>query len=147
MDIWHHCCSRYHLGLYTMQELSYLGIIILLSIWFRIKLTQIMTWMNKDALLLTYPPYINIWLILQFGYMRVGTLMLIINTIHSLIYRTQHWLWPIACEYLMISQDRVASTLPPMVQLGHQTWENNFQTLGLARWPRGHGNHVSQRWN
>ena len=54
-------CLWYHSGLYTMQELSYLCRFTLVSIWFRMVLTQIITWVYKDSLILTYPPNINIW--------------------------------------------------------------------------------------
>jgi hypothetical protein len=54
------------LGLYTMQELSYLSKITLLSICFRMVLTQRITWVYKDTLTLTYPPNIKNWLVFQF---------------------------------------------------------------------------------
>ena len=37
-------CFLWHLGLYTMQKLSFLGKIALVSIWFRMVLTQIIAW-------------------------------------------------------------------------------------------------------
>ena len=52
--------SLYHVGLYTMQELSYLGKSTLVSIWFSNGMTQIRTQVYKDSLTLTYPPNINI---------------------------------------------------------------------------------------
>lgn len=38
----------YHLGLYTMQETSYLGKSVLVSIWLRMTLNQMMTRVHKD---------------------------------------------------------------------------------------------------
>jgi hypothetical protein len=40
---------RYHSGLYTMQELSYLGKVTLVLIWFRMVLTQIITQVFKNS--------------------------------------------------------------------------------------------------
>lgn len=64
-----------------MQEPSNLGKIVLVSIWFRMGLTQIVTRVCKDSFKLTYPSNINIWLM----YPLVGSLMpllvLIIDTI------------------------------------------------------------------
>ena len=58
-------CYQYHSGLYTIQEPSHLGKIAQVPIWFRMLLTPIITRVYKDSLTLTYPPNINIWLILQ----------------------------------------------------------------------------------
>ena len=78
----------YPLGLYSMQELSYLDRFMIVSLWFRMKLTQIMTWVYKDFLTLTYFSHINIWWALQFWYPWVGSLipllMLIIETVIGL---------------------------------------------------------------
>ena len=52
-----------------MQESSYLGKIILVSIWSRTGLVQV----YKDSLNLTYPTNFNIRLVLQFGYTTVGS--------------------------------------------------------------------------
>ena len=47
----------------------------------------------KDSLTLTYPLNMNIWLVIQFWYLWVGSsiplLMLIIDTMHSSIYQTK----------------------------------------------------------
>ena len=62
-----------------------LGKISLVSIWFVMVITQIISRVYNDSLAaLTYPPNINIWLVLQFWYPRVGAL---IPCIH-LIYQT-----------------------------------------------------------
>ena len=62
------------------------------SIWFGIILTQTSTWVYKDSLTLTYAPNINIWLVLQFWYPWVGSLvpllLLVIDTMHLPIYQT-----------------------------------------------------------
>ena len=83
-------CFRYHLGLYTMQEPSYLGKITQVSICSRMVSTQIITWLYKYFLILTYPSNINIHLVSQFSYPWVGSLLpflvLIIDTMHSPIY-------------------------------------------------------------
>lgn len=42
-----------------MQELLYFSKIAVVSMWFRMVLTQIITKVNKDSLVLTYPPHIN----------------------------------------------------------------------------------------
>ena len=47
-----------------MQESSYLGKIILVSIWFGIGLVQIINHVYKDSLTLTYPTNFNIRLVL-----------------------------------------------------------------------------------
>ena len=49
-----------HLVIYTMQESSYLGKNALVSIWFRMVLTQIITRINIDSLTLNYPSDTNI---------------------------------------------------------------------------------------
>ena len=73
-----------------MQELSYLDKITMVSIWFEMVPTQAIIRVYIDSLTLTYPPYTNFWLVLQLAYPRVGSwvplLMLIIDTMHSLIY-------------------------------------------------------------
>ena len=80
----------FDLGLYTMQEPSYLGKDALISICYRMVLTLIMTWVYKDALTLTHPPNISIWLVLQFWYPWAGSfillLMLIIDTMHPSVF-------------------------------------------------------------
>ena len=45
----------YHVGLAIMQELSHLGNTTIVSIWFRMDLTQILTWVYIDSLTFTYP--------------------------------------------------------------------------------------------
>ena len=42
-------CFQYGLGLYTMQEPSYLNKITLLYMWYRMVVTQIITWVYKDS--------------------------------------------------------------------------------------------------
>lgn len=73
-----------------MQWPSYLGEIVLVSIWFRMVVIQITTQVYTYSLILTYSPNINIWLVLQIWYPRVGSLQLLINlviyTMHSPIY-------------------------------------------------------------
>ena len=65
----------YHSGLYAMQKPLYLGKIILVSIWVRMVLTQIITRAYKDSVTLTCSLNINMWLELQFWYWRVGSLI------------------------------------------------------------------------
>ena len=60
-DIWGYFCFQYYLDLYIMQEPSYSSKIILVSIWFRMVVTQITTRVYIDSLILRYPPNINIW--------------------------------------------------------------------------------------
>ena len=50
----------YHSRQCTTQAPSYLRIIALVSIWFRMLLTQKVSWVYKDTLTLIYPPNINI---------------------------------------------------------------------------------------
>ena len=63
----------------TMQESSYLGKIVLVSIWSRMGLVQIIDHVYEDILTLTYLPNINIRLVLQFGYPSVRSF----NTIND----------------------------------------------------------------
>ena len=88
-------CLWYHSSLYTMQELSYLCRFTLVSICYRMLLTQIITRVYKDSLTLTYPPNINIWLVLQFWYPHVGSLIplcwLLIPCIHMYTGPTLGW--------------------------------------------------------
>ena len=62
----------------------------LISICYRMVLTLIMTRVYKDALTLTHPPNISIWLVLQFWYPWAGSfillLMLIIDTMHPSVF-------------------------------------------------------------
>jgi hypothetical protein len=106
MGIWQYFCFWYRLGLYSMQEFSYLGKITLVSIWFRRVLTQIISWVYQDSFTLTYPPNISIWLALQFWDPLVG----------SLWYQYQCWLL-ILCIHLYIGP-----TLVKIVQV-HFTLE------------------------
>ena len=77
-------------SLYTRQEPSNAGKIALVSIWFRVVLTQPITRIYKDSLTLRYQSNMNIWLVSQFWYPVLGSLipalLLIINTISSPIY-------------------------------------------------------------
>jgi hypothetical protein len=85
-----------HLGLHAMQLFSYLGIIDLVSMWFR------MVWTHHnlgviDPLVLTYPLEINVCSVLLVSYPRVGSLilclMLVIDIVHSPIgLPVQDWL-------------------------------------------------------
>ena len=65
---------------------------ILVSIWSGMVLTQIITRVYEDSLTLTYPPNINIWLVLQFWYLQVGCLIPLltpcihINTRPTMVY-------------------------------------------------------------
>ena len=50
MDIWRYFGFRYHSALYIhMQEPSYLGKIVLVSVWFGTLSTQLRTWVNKAS--------------------------------------------------------------------------------------------------
>ena len=88
-----HLYFQHHSGPYTMQEPSSLGKIVQVSVWFRMFLwTPIITRVYKDSLTLTYPPNIKIWLVLQFQYPQVNTLipllMMIIDTTNSPIHQS-----------------------------------------------------------
>jgi hypothetical protein len=76
--IWWCFCLRYHLGLYTMQELSYLAEITLSSMWFRMIISQIITQAYKDSLIMTYASNIKFWLL--------------ISCIHIYTSRTLEWI-------------------------------------------------------
>jgi len=54
MGIWGRFCFQYHLGLYIIQEFSYWGKVFLVSIWFGLVLSHIITWVCKDSLILRY---------------------------------------------------------------------------------------------
>ena len=69
-------------------------------------LTQTITQVDKDSLTLTYSPNISFWLVLQFCYPCVGSLIpllvLIIDTMHSPINQTNGLLkgnWISWCEF------------------------------------------------
>jgi len=54
-----------------------------LAVWFRIVLTQMITWVYKDSLTMTYLPNINVGPVLQLWYQQVDTLTsLLIPRIH-----------------------------------------------------------------
>ena len=74
--IWRHFffCFQYHSCLYNMQDPPYRGKIAQISIWFRMVYTQIISWVYNDFLILRYPPNINIRLVLQFWYIKIGSL-------------------------------------------------------------------------
>ena len=84
---------RYRLGLKTMQEPSYQGKSCLVSIQFRMVLMQIVTWVNKCSLTLTYSPNNNISrhgnVIPMTRFFDLPLLMLIINAI--VIPNFQFW--------------------------------------------------------
>ena len=77
---------------YTMQEPSRPGRIIVVSIWFWMIFTQIINIAYKDSLTSTYSSNNNIWLVLQFWYWwyRYTILLLMLNsdTVQSLTYHT-----------------------------------------------------------
>ena len=52
-----------------MQETWYLGEIAVVSIWFRMVLTQIVTQVYKYSIILTFPPNIINWIVFQFDNM------------------------------------------------------------------------------
>ena len=84
---------RYRSGLYIIQESSYLGAIVLVSIWLGMVWTQIIAWVYKVSLTLRYPPTTYISLVLQFWYQAgrflIPLLMLVaLDTMHSPIYRS-----------------------------------------------------------
>ena len=54
--IWKFAKKKIPTGVYIMQEPSYPGHIALASIWSRMVLTQIITWVLIDTLVLRYPP-------------------------------------------------------------------------------------------
>ena len=90
MTIWRYFCSQYHLILHTMQEPSYLDKIAQVSVWFRMVLAQIWTWIYKDSLHLDIPTQCQFLTGITIWYPRIGflipLLMLIIDTMHSPIY-------------------------------------------------------------
>ena len=92
MIVWGNFYFQYYSGLYTMQEPSHLGKFALISIWFKMVLTQMFTWVYKDSLTWRYTPNIDIWLVSQFWYPRVGSLIPYLSwlliPIHSPIYRS-----------------------------------------------------------
>jgi hypothetical protein len=75
--------------LYTLQEPSYLGKIAMVLVWFRMMMTHIIARVYKDSLTFTYPPIINIWLLLWFWYPWVESLILLLVLIihtHAFTY-------------------------------------------------------------
>ena len=73
-----------------MQEFLYLGTFALVLIWFRMVLTQILTWVYEDFLTLTYPPNIKILIGITILISRLGSLIpsliLILDSVHSHVY-------------------------------------------------------------
>ena len=99
MVIWRCFCFRCLSSLHIMQELSFSDTNTLVSIWFRMVSTQIKTRVYKYSLTLTYPPNINIGVVFQFWYSRVGPLIpllltLIIDTHAFTCIPVQHWFQP-----------------------------------------------------
>ena len=86
-----------------MQEPSYQGKSPLVSTRFWMALIQVITRVYKESLTLRYPPNINIWLVLQIWYPRVGSLillwMLIVDTMHSTYILFQLWYKPVLVWY------------------------------------------------
>ena len=80
---------------YITYELAFPGYNCASINMFRMELTQIITWVYKYSLTLTYPPRINIWLILQFQYLQVNSLIPILTLVmdnHAFTYiPIQHW--------------------------------------------------------
>ena len=60
MGVGWHFCLQYHLGLYIMQEPSYLEKIALVSMWLRMGIDPNNNLGMQDSLTLTYTPNINI---------------------------------------------------------------------------------------
>ena len=96
-------CFWYHLGgIYTMQEPSYLGKSILVSMWFRMVMAPIRTHIYvKDSLILTYPSNINFlfMVLVPFWYPRIGSLIswsvMMLFHIHAFTsIVVQHWCKP-----------------------------------------------------
>ena len=73
-----------------MQEFLYLGTFALVLIWFRMVLTQILTWIYEDFFTLTYPPNIKILIGITILISGLGSLIpsliLIIDSVHSHVY-------------------------------------------------------------
>ena len=70
---WYLCFWSY-LEPYIMQEPSNLDIFTLISIWFRMVLTQTTPPVDKDYLTLTYSPNINTWVVLHQNLIPIGRL-------------------------------------------------------------------------
>jgi hypothetical protein len=81
---------RYHSGIYIMQEPWYIGRVTLVSMWFRMVLTQIITRVDKRLSPLDIPTKYQYLTGITFWYPGVGSviplLMVIIDTMHSPIY-------------------------------------------------------------
>ena len=154
---------------------SYLEKIALESIWSRMLLTQIITRVYKDSLTLTYPPTMNIWLVLEFWYLRVGSLiplmMLFIDTMHSPIYQTntsaiaQRFLWKLPSQINFGTSRGEYSGLSDLVififlfscdcvfgrvELLHMwfagCWETAASLHGIACWPLKTTSPLSSAW-
>ena len=66
---------NYHSNMYTMEEPLYPCNIALVSIWLSMTMTQLITRLYKYFLTLTYPLNTNIWLVLQFWYSWISSLI------------------------------------------------------------------------
>jgi hypothetical protein len=96
MGIWGYFCLWCHSGLYTMQKLSYLCNITLVSTRFQMVMTQIQTQVYKDSLTFTYPPNMYDWSVLQISYPWIGSLLpllcwLLIPCNSYTYIPVQHW--------------------------------------------------------
>ena len=78
-----------------MQESSYQRKVVLISIWFRMVLTQTITWVYKDSLTLTHTHQLSKKLTGITLLIPVGSLMLLLTLIvdsHAFTYiPDQHW--------------------------------------------------------
>ena len=88
MGIWEYFCFGYTSGLCTMQEPS---IPPLVSILFRMALTQIITWVYNNSLTLNYPQNIKIWLVIQFLYPQVGFVLPLLMLFIDIMHPPKYW--------------------------------------------------------
>ena len=91
MGIWQYFCLRNDLDLYNMQEPCQ---ITLVTIWFKMVLTQKTVRISKDSLTWTYPPNINIWLLIAETMHHLYTRPTQVHTLEGLIsYWCQLNIW------------------------------------------------------
>lgn len=113
MVIWWYFCFLYHMNLYTMQKPSYMGRNVLVSIWSRMAITQIIIWACKNYLTFMYPSNMNI------------SIDITIFGTHGQTYWYHNWhRLPIPCIHLHTTPTLVCTPINPINMDDHLRPQN-----------------------